>query len=81
MFAGVLALGSVVSGCAQKNVLVGQGFIGTDKTVKILMTQPVGEGDDRVVNQIMRVCTLKDGTEADCKDTLAIENVRPGSLY
>lgn len=71
-----------MTGCAMKNrVLIGQQFIGAERTVKIVMSQPKGDSDDRTVDQYMRICTLKSGQEVDCKDTLILENVRPGSLY
>lgn len=77
-----LALAAALSGCAAPSkVLIGQQFIGKERSVKILMTQPQGSGDDRQVDQYVRVCTLKEGQEVDCKDTLVLENVRPGSLY
>lgn len=78
-----VALATTAVGCAPPNkILVGQTFIGEDRSIKILMTKP-GEGGDKgqFVDQYVRVCTLKDGQEVDCKDTLVLENVAPGSLY
>lgn len=80
LLAGFVA--TLASGCATpKHVLIGQTFIGEDRSVKMMMTAPQGDGDDRIVHQLMRICTLKDGAETDCKDTVVLENVRPGSLY
>lgn len=75
---GALFLG----GCAAPSrILIGQTFIGKDKTFKVMMTQPQGDDDDRVSDQYMRVCTLQAGKEINCKDTLVLKDVRPGSLY
>ncbi|HWV39475.1 MAG TPA: hypothetical protein VN033_13480 [Vulgatibacter sp.] len=76
---GALAL--LASGCASKHILVGQTFIGEDRSIKMMMTAPMGSDDDRMVHQLMRICTLNDGSETNCKDTVVLENVRPGSLY
>ncbi len=76
-----LLLSSAVGCVSQNKVLVGQQFIGEERTVKVLMTVPEGDGENRVVDQLMRICTLKAGKEVDCKDTLVLENVNPGSLY
>lgn len=74
------ALGAL--GCAAQNkVLIGQTFVGEARTVKVLMTVPKGSDKDRIVDQYIRICTLKAGQEVDCKDSLVLENVRPGSLY
>jgi len=75
------ALAMFATGCATKHVLVGQSFIGENRSIKMMMTAPKGDDDDRVVDQLMRICTLTDGVEKDCKDTIVLENVRPGSLY
>lgn len=81
----LLLLGLVVvplSGCAARSkVLIGQQFIGEERTIKIVMTQPQGSSDDKIVDQYLRICTLSSGQEVNCKDTLVLEDVRPGSLY
>ena len=77
--AGALAV--LASGCASKHILIGQTFIGEDRSMKMMMSAPEGADDDRTSNQLLRICTLKGGVEADCKDTVVLENVRPGSLY
>lgn len=75
-------LAATASGCAAPNkTLVGQTFIGEDRSIKILMTHDKGDASDPIIDQYIRVCTLRDGKEVDCKDTLILENVRPGSLY
>ena len=77
-----LALGSSLLGCAAPNkVLVAQTFIGEDRSIKLLMTVPAESQGKPVVDQYIRICTLKDGAEVDCKDTLVLENVKPGSIY
>ncbi len=73
---------SSLAGCAPpRKTLIGQTFIGEDRSFKILMSAPRGEADDPMIDQFIRVCTLRDAKEVDCKDTLVLENVRPGSLY
>lgn len=81
LFLLVGALMVLASGCASKHILIGQTFIGEDRSIKMMMSAPSGDSDDRIVNQLMRICTLKDGVEKDCKDTVVLEKVRPGSLY
>lgn len=75
------ALSALATGCASKHVLIGQTFIGEGRSIKVMMTAPQGSGDDRIAHQLMRICSLKDGAETNCKDTVVLENVRPGSLY
>ncbi|MCB9551414.1 MAG: hypothetical protein H6705_05940 [Myxococcales bacterium] len=58
-------------------VMVDHGFLGQSRTVKLLMQRNAAGTFD----QSIRVCTLAEGKETACKDTVVLENVTPGSLY
>ncbi|HSC88743.1 MAG TPA: hypothetical protein VLC09_15785 [Polyangiaceae bacterium] len=73
-------LGSQALACSAPNkMLIGQTFVGDERSIKILMTKPSDE-KNAVVDQYVRVCSLRDGQEVDCKDSLVLQNVKPGSL-
>ncbi len=72
---GVVALGAVA--CTPPMVLVDQAYFGKQRVIKSIMQKNGG-----LFNQYLRVCTLDAaGKEGNCKDTLVLENVVPGSLY
>lgn len=73
---GLAAMASV--GCAPPpKVMVDHGFLGQARTVKLLMQRNAAGTFD----QSIRVCTLAEGKETACQDTVVLENVTPGSLY
>jgi len=76
---GALALVALfVTACGPPpKVMVDQAFMGDKRTVKMLMQRNASGTFD----QGLRVCTIEKGQETQCKDTLVLENVTPGSLY
>lgn len=75
---GALCLaGLFVGGCVAPKVMVDQSFMGDTHTVKMLMQKNASGTFD----QSLRVCTIENGQETKCKDTVVLENVTPGSLY
>ena len=73
-----LALGALLTtGCVAPKVMVDQGFLGDEHTVKMLMQKNAAGTFD----QSLRICTIEGGAETKCKDTIVLENVTPGSLY
>jgi hypothetical protein len=84
--AGAIAVAGA-SGCASAppRILVRHNFAGPEKSTKVLL-QDSGEKDpsskQELYNVLIRVCDAKaDNTEAQCKDTTLLTNVRPGSVY
>jgi len=71
-----------VMSCAPPVYLVGQRFVGTHKTAKIMIQDSgVKSGDDQLYNNIIRVCDLcEDAQESNCKDTIVLTNVYPRSI-
>lgn len=69
---------ALLSGCGQPpKVMVDHGYLGESRTLKLLMQRNASGTFDQTV----RVCTLAEGKETACKDTIVLENVTPGSLY
>lgn len=73
---GCVLMTSVGCGPPPK-VMVDHGFLGQTRTVKLLMQRNASGTFD----QSIRVCTLAEGKETACQDTVVLENVTPGSLY
>lgn len=77
---GAVALLAVLAlpGCGQPpKVMVDHGYLGQNRTIKLLMQRNASGTFDQTV----RVCTLAEGKETACNDTIVLENVTPGSLY
>lgn len=72
-----LVVGALATGCVAPKVMVDQTFMGDTHTVKMLMQKNAAGTFD----QSLRVCTIEKGAETQCKDTVVLENVTPGSLY
>ena len=79
LLAGLCLLSASLVGCGPPpKVMVDQGFIGSNRTLKVLMQRNASGTFD----QIVRICTLGEkGAESACNDTVVLENVTPGSLY
>lgn len=68
------------TGCSIPKVLVDQSFLGETRSAKIILTRSAEA--DGTFDQFLRVCTLDQaGKDTDCKDTLILKNVIPGSVY
>lgn len=80
---GLLAL---LVGCASpQKVLIQNNYIGATKSAKVLILDS-GKDDPstkkRLFNLFVRNCDINaDGAEANCKDTVILENVDPSSVY
>jgi hypothetical protein len=76
----IVALGSTaaIDGVsAQLGVLIDQQFFGEKRVARVFM-QRNGE----VFDQHLRICSIgQSGQESDCKDSLILDKVVPGSLY
>jgi hypothetical protein len=58
-------------------VLIDQQFVGEKRVARVFMQR---NGD--VFDQHLRICTIgQSGQESDCKDSLILDKVIPGSLY
>ena len=80
---GLLAL---LVGCGSpQKVLIQNNYIGPNKSAKVLIldsgkTDPASK--KKLFNLYVRNCDINaDGAEANCKDTVILENVDPGSVY
>jgi hypothetical protein len=73
-------------GCAVPKVLVDHSYATSDKSLEILIQrsgEAVGTGQNKtnLFNVFMRVCNQgADNTQANCKDSVILENVDPRSL-
>ncbi len=69
----------LLGACVPPKVLTSHSFLDSDKSVRTLMQQA---DDKRLFNVFMRVCDVQ-GTnvDANCKDTMVLGNVNPGSVY
>ena len=72
-----------VSGCTPPPVLIAQGFSG-DRVIRYTI-QNVGEGDSESGNLYdlsVKLCNqADDASDQNCKDTVVLKNVYPGSVY
>lgn len=83
---GALAFLTLGVGCAApQKVLIQNNYVGPTKSAKVLILDS-GKDDPstkkRLFHLFVRNCDLgADGTESNCKDTVILENVDPGSVY
>ena len=66
------------AGCAPPKVLIKHQFVDADKSAKTYIER----GTDNLFRVSARVCDVQgNNQETNCKDTLLLENVVPGSVY
>ena len=76
----------LIAGCAPPKVLVDHSYATADKSLEILIQrsgESVGNAQSKtnLFNVFMRVCNQgADNTQANCKDSVILENVDPRSL-
>jgi hypothetical protein len=76
----------VAAGCAPPKILVDHSYATTDKSLEILIQRSgeavaTGQKNTNLFNVFMRVCNQgADNTQANCKDSVILENVDPKSL-
>ena len=72
-----------VAGCTPPPVLIAQGFSG-DRVIRYTI-QNVGQGNDdsgKLYDMSVKLCNqADDASDQNCKDTVVLENVYPGSVY
>lgn len=82
----LLAFAFWAAGCAVPKVLVDHSYATSDRSLEILIQrsgEAVGTGQNKtnLFNVFMRVCNQgADNTQANCKDSVILENVDPRSL-
>jgi hypothetical protein len=72
-----------LTGCTPPPVLIAQGFSG-DRVIRYTI-QNVGAGNDDTGNLYdlsVKLCNqADDASDQNCKDTVVLQNVYPGSVY
>lgn len=73
----------LASGCAVRpKIMTSHQYLGEARSAKTLIQASEKVGDDaQLFNYFLRVCNLEGAGEKQCKDSLILENVTPGSLY
>lgn len=73
-------------GCAPPKILVDHSYATADKSLEILIQRSgeavsTGQNKTNLFNVFMRVCNQgADNTQANCRDSVILENVDPKSL-
>jgi hypothetical protein len=72
-----------IAGCTPPPVLIAQGFSG-DRVIRYTI-QNVGGGDGdsgNLYDLSVKLCNqADDASDQNCKDTVVLQNVYPGSVY
>lgn len=83
MLSGLVLALLGLAGCTPPPVLIAQGFSG-DRVIRYTI-QNVGGGDGDTGNLYdlsVRLCNQgEDSSDQNCKDTVILKNVYPGSVY
>ncbi len=79
---GLLACSSAIGCAPPPKVMTSHQYLAESRSAKSLLQDSGATVDEqKLFNYFVRVCNLDSAAEKQCKDTLVLENVTPGSLY